>query len=150
MMSINGATPDIAAEVREAILVVYRDTVRPPRDTPGSALLGSDLGLDSLDLAQIIVLLERSLGVDPFRDAHAHQEIFAGLVGRRHERVGDDAVALGAHQVAPCFGVLLGNQRAAVFAIGQPAVRAGAGTRIFAIAPVEQVVAGFLAGCGVV
>ena len=69
MMSINGATPDIAAEVREAILVVYRDTVRPPRDTPGSALLGSDLGLDSLDLAQIIVLLERSLGVDPFRDA---------------------------------------------------------------------------------
>jgi acyl carrier protein len=30
-------------------------------------LLSSDLGLDSLDLAQTIVLLERSLGVDPFR-----------------------------------------------------------------------------------
>ena len=69
MTSIDGASRDIAAEVREAILAVYRDTVRPPRDTPGSALLGSDLGLDSLDLAQIIVLLERSLGVDPFRDA---------------------------------------------------------------------------------
>jgi acyl carrier protein len=32
-------------------------------------LLSSDLGLDSLDLAQTIVLLERSLGVDPFRAA---------------------------------------------------------------------------------
>jgi len=30
-------------------------------------LLATDLGLDSLDLAQTIVLLERSLGVDPFR-----------------------------------------------------------------------------------
>ena len=69
MTSIDGATRDIAAEVREAILAVYRDTARPPRDTPGSALLGGDLGLDSLDLAQAIVLLERSLGIDPFRSA---------------------------------------------------------------------------------
>ena len=46
--------------------------------------------------------------------------------------------------------MLLGDQRAAVFAVGEPAVRAGAYARIFAIAPVEQVVAGFLAGHGVV
>ena len=52
MTSIDGATRDIAAEVREEILAVYRDTARPPRETPGSALLGSDLGLDSLDLAR--------------------------------------------------------------------------------------------------
>jgi acyl carrier protein len=32
-------------------------------------LLAADLGLDSLDLAQTIVLLERSLGIDPFRQA---------------------------------------------------------------------------------
>ena len=32
-------------------------------------LLAADLGLDSLDLAQTIVLLERSLGCDPFRSA---------------------------------------------------------------------------------
>ena len=32
-----------------------------------SALLSADLGLDSLDLAQTVVLLERSLGFDPFR-----------------------------------------------------------------------------------
>jgi len=69
MTSIDAAPRDIAATVREAILAVYRDTARPPRQMPGSALLGRDLGLDSLDLAQTIVLLERSLGVDPFRDA---------------------------------------------------------------------------------
>ena len=71
MTAINGGARDVAAAVREAILAVYRDTGRPPRETPAASLLGSDLGLDSLDLAQIIVLLERSLGVDPFRDARA-------------------------------------------------------------------------------
>lgn len=71
MTAINGESRDVAAAVREAILAVYRDTGRPPRETPATALLGGDLGLDSLDLAQIIVLLERSLGVDPFRDARA-------------------------------------------------------------------------------
>lgn len=71
MTAINGGAQDVAATVREAILAVYRDTGRPPRETPAASLLGSDLGLDSLDLAQIIVLLERALGVDPFRDARA-------------------------------------------------------------------------------
>jgi acyl carrier protein len=71
MTAINGGARDVAAAVREAILAVYRDTGRSPRETPAASLLGSDLGLDSLDLAQIIVLLERSLGVDPFRDARA-------------------------------------------------------------------------------
>ena len=37
-----------------------------PEQITGSAGF-ADLGLDSLDLAQMIVLLERSLGVDPFR-----------------------------------------------------------------------------------
>ena len=64
-----GPTPArVLAAVRGAIAVVYHDTARPPRDVVPSALLGSDLGLDSLDLAQVVVLLERELGVDPFRD----------------------------------------------------------------------------------
>jgi len=71
MTAINGNARDVATTVREAILAVYRDTGRPPRETPAASLLGSDLGLDSLDLAQVIVLLERALGVDPFRDARA-------------------------------------------------------------------------------
>lgn len=71
MTAPTGAPLDIALAVREAILAVYRDTGRSLRETPASAILGKDLGLDSLDLAQVIVLLERALGVDPFRDPQA-------------------------------------------------------------------------------
>ena len=59
---------DVQAAVQAAIDAVYRDTGRARREAPPGALLGADLGLDSLDLAQIVVLLERDLGVDPFRD----------------------------------------------------------------------------------
>lgn len=59
---------DVPAAVRAAIDAVYRDTARPRRDVQPGSLLGADLGLDSLDLAQVVVLLERALGVDPFRD----------------------------------------------------------------------------------
>lgn len=58
----------VLAAVRSALEAVYRDTGRPQRDVASDALLGTDLGLDSLDMAQVVVLLERSLGVDPFRD----------------------------------------------------------------------------------
>jgi acyl carrier protein len=57
--------------VAEAIVVavgqVFHDTGREARPVEPAMLLGTDLGLDSLDLAQTIVLLERALGVDPFR-----------------------------------------------------------------------------------
>lgn len=57
--------------ITAAILTVLHDTGRTaPAIAPGR-LLTADLGLDSLDLAQTIVLLERSLGVDPFRQAPA-------------------------------------------------------------------------------
>jgi acyl carrier protein len=63
------------AEVPEAIAVairaVLRDTGRAATSVEPAMLLASDLGLDSLDLAQTIVLLERSLGIDPFRQAPA-------------------------------------------------------------------------------
>lgn len=62
---------DVFAAVRAAIECVYRDTARPRREVLPGSLLGADLGLDSLDLAQIVVLLERALGVDPFRDPAA-------------------------------------------------------------------------------
>ena len=59
----------ITAAVVAAIRQVLRDTGREPAAVEPQMLLVADIGLDSLDLAQIIVLLERSLGVDPFRDA---------------------------------------------------------------------------------
>ena len=57
----------ITAAVVAAIRQVLRDTGREAAAVEPQLLLVADIGLDSLDLAQTIVLLERSLGVDPFR-----------------------------------------------------------------------------------
>jgi len=53
--------------ISAAIRTVLHDTGRDAKAITPEMLLATDLGLDSLDLAQTIVLLERSLGVDPFR-----------------------------------------------------------------------------------
>jgi acyl carrier protein len=60
-------TASVTDAVAEAIRTVLRDTGRDARSLTADSLLSRDLGLDSLDLAQTIVLLERSLGIDPFR-----------------------------------------------------------------------------------
>jgi len=57
----------VVAAVCTAINTVLSDTGRPGKSVVSGMLLGGDLGLDSLDLAQTIVLLERALGIDPFR-----------------------------------------------------------------------------------
>jgi acyl carrier protein len=62
-------TPDVGEAVIAAIHAVLRDTGRGDKAVEARMLLSGDLGLDSLDLAQTVVLLERSLGVDPFRSA---------------------------------------------------------------------------------
>ena len=59
----------VSAAVTVAIRTVLHDTGRDATSIEPSMLLSADLGLDSLDLAQTIVLLERSLGIDPFRSA---------------------------------------------------------------------------------
>ena len=61
--------PDVATAVADAIRSVLRDTGRAAGPLEPAMRLAGDVGLDSLDLAQTIVLLERSLGVDPFRTA---------------------------------------------------------------------------------
>jgi len=60
-------TASVPDAIASAIRTVLHDTGRSAREVEPSMLLATDLGLDSLDLAQTIVLLERSLGVDPFR-----------------------------------------------------------------------------------
>jgi len=62
-------TATVSEAIATAIRTVLHDTGRSTSGVEPSMLLSSDLGLDSLDLAQTIVLLERSLGVDPFRAA---------------------------------------------------------------------------------
>jgi acyl carrier protein len=61
--------PSASKAVAEAIASVLRDTGRDARPIEPQMLLAGDVGLDSLDLAQTIVLLERSLGIDPFRSS---------------------------------------------------------------------------------
>lgn len=61
--------PTVSDAVATAIRTVLHDTGRQAQTITPSLLLATDLGLDSLDLAQAVVLLERTLGVDPFRDA---------------------------------------------------------------------------------
>jgi len=63
---ISEADP-ITSAIVAAIRQVLHDTGREPAVVQLPMLLAADIGLDSLDLAQTIVLLERSLGVDPFR-----------------------------------------------------------------------------------
>ena len=55
--------------ITAAIRTVLHDTGREAKAVEPTMLLAADLGLDSLDLAQTIVLLERTLGIDPFRQA---------------------------------------------------------------------------------
>jgi len=61
----------ITSAVVAAIRQVLHDTGREPAALEPGMLLAADIGLDSLDLAQTVVLLERSLGVDPFRSPAA-------------------------------------------------------------------------------
>jgi acyl carrier protein len=67
--------PDVPAAVANAIESVLRDTGRHTKPVEPALLLAADLGLDSLDLAQAIVLLERSLGIDPFRSASTSRTV---------------------------------------------------------------------------
>lgn len=73
-------TDTIEAAVASAIQAVLRDTGRGVTSVEEQMLLSADLGLDSLDLAQTVVLLERALGQDPFR---------TGGGGRTVRTVGD-------------------------------------------------------------
>ena len=80
--------------VAAAIRTVLHDTGRDAVPIEPQLLLATDLGLDSLDLAQTIVLLERSLGVDPFRSPSAAPD-------RPSIRTVSDLVALYSAALAP-------------------------------------------------
>ena len=54
-------------EVRRTIAEVARDAGREINQIEEGDLLRETLGLDSLDLAVVVVRLEQKLGIDPFR-----------------------------------------------------------------------------------
>lgn len=83
--------PDVTEAVTTAIRSVLRDTGRDTKPVDPSMLLAADIGLDSLDLAQTIVLLERSLGIDPFRSASTSRSV----------RTVSDLVSIYNHALTP-------------------------------------------------
>jgi acyl carrier protein len=58
---------DVARAVRAAVAQVLADSGRPEVEVCDESALREQLGLDSLDLALVVVRLEQTLGIDPFR-----------------------------------------------------------------------------------
>ena len=71
---------DVRGEVVSAIEKVLTDSGRSKCAFADAATLTGDLGLDSLDLAVLVVTLEQRLGVDPFRDTTANARTLGDLV----------------------------------------------------------------------
>lgn len=53
--------------IERVIHEVLAGSGRPLKPLSSGDLLAADIGLDSLDLAQVVVILEQQLKVDPFR-----------------------------------------------------------------------------------
>ena len=62
------ATDGLRQTIVDSINQVRTDSGRESLSASDSDTLTGELGLDSLDLAVLVVSLEKSLGVDPFRD----------------------------------------------------------------------------------
>ena len=75
---------DDSAELRRTIMdtinKVRTDSGRDAVDGKDGDLLTGELGLDSLDLAVLVVSLEKKLGVDPFRNGSATARTLQDLV----------------------------------------------------------------------
>ena len=59
---------------------VRTDSGREAMEIVDAHQLTGELGLDSLDLAQMVVAIEKELGVDPFRDGSATARTVGELV----------------------------------------------------------------------
>ena len=75
---------DVAEKVIHRVLT---DTGRPTRDLEDDDTLIDSIGLDSLDLAVLVVRLEEHLGVDPFREGAEPVRTFGALVSLYEARL---------------------------------------------------------------
>lgn len=73
-------TAAVATSVAQVINRVLTDSGRPAREIQASDTLTGAIGLDSLDLAVLVVGLEQSLGVDPFRQGASAVQTVGELV----------------------------------------------------------------------
>jgi acyl carrier protein len=65
--------------IEQAICEVLAGSGRAPNVIYPEHTLSTEIGLDSLDVAQVVVLLEQRLGVDPFRVGGQSIRTFADL-----------------------------------------------------------------------
>jgi acyl carrier protein len=72
--------PEIRTAVEAEIQRVLEESGRPVVSLRDDDSLFVTLGLDSLDLAQVVVALEQSLKVDPFRKRGISIRTFGDLV----------------------------------------------------------------------
>lgn len=72
--------PDVRTAVADAINKVLTDSGRPAREFTDNDTLTGTIGLDSLDLAVMVVTLEQAIGVDPFRGGAAPVPTFGKVV----------------------------------------------------------------------
>ncbi len=70
----------IRDNIVETINRVRTDSGREALEVKDTDALMGEAGLDSLDLAVLVVSLEKSLGVDPFRDGSATARTVGELV----------------------------------------------------------------------
>jgi acyl carrier protein len=71
---------DMRKKIAAIINRVLRDSGKPDCETLTNGVLLDGIGLDSLDLAVVIVNLEREYGIDPFRSDSARVRTFGELV----------------------------------------------------------------------
>jgi acyl carrier protein len=74
------SNPSVAEVVTGVINRVLTDSGRPARQPGSDDTLTGTLGLDSLDLAVLVVGLEQALGVDPFRQGARAVRTYGELV----------------------------------------------------------------------
>ncbi|MCC7087355.1 MAG: hypothetical protein IT427_20325 [Pirellulales bacterium] len=86
---MNGPT-DIRKEIEAVLWRVLEETGRAAKQARNEDFLLEQIGLDSLDLAQVVVLLDQRFGVDPFRKPGIVVRTFGDLVKVYAEAIDQD------------------------------------------------------------
>ncbi|MBM99878.1 MAG: acyl carrier protein [Planctomycetaceae bacterium] len=71
---------ELEQKIGDVINRVLADSGRSPKALAAGDTLTGDVGLDSLDLAVMVVGLEQAVGVDPFRQGARAVQTFGELV----------------------------------------------------------------------
>ena len=78
---------EIRTTIEAAVGRVLADKGLSPRPIADNDALFGQIGLDSLDLAQVVVALEQELGVDPYRQVGRPLRTFGDLVQAYSEQL---------------------------------------------------------------